>query len=239
MVASTSPLPDDGVADAATNEESVDGPSRPRGVRRMVHLPGHHRSAHAARVLLREVLTAAGSPEWLPGAEIACTELVTNVVLHAHTDLELTVEVTDVLRVAVRDYNSTLPLQRHYPLDATTGRGLGLVAAVSNAHGIADAGPDGKTLWFVIGKPAGDRPRDERDTDWDGASWTSTACVSRSPGPVPRRSGCWDCHRLCGWWHASTTTRCCASSRSTRRGTRSRSTSPPRIALASSSRTPP
>ncbi len=171
MVASTSSLPDDGVADAATNEESVDGPSRPRGVRRMVHLPGHHRSAHAARVLLREVLTAAGSPQWLPGAEIACTELVTNVVLHAHTDLELTVEVTDVLRVAVRDYNSTLPLQRHYPLDATTGRGLGLVAAVSNAHGIADAGPDGKTLWFVIGKPAGDRPRDERDTDWDGASW--------------------------------------------------------------------
>jgi anti-sigma regulatory factor (Ser/Thr protein kinase) len=57
-------------------------------------------SAGHARRLLRTVLTEAGQLQWLAAAELACTELVTNAVLHAHTTIGVTVTVTaDELRV--------------------------------------------------------------------------------------------------------------------------------------------
>ncbi|GAA2725178.1 ATP-binding protein [Cellulomonas aerilata] len=139
--------------------------------RRTVRLTGDVGAPAAARLLVRETLTDAGRPDCVPEAELACTELVTNVLLHAHTDLDLTVEVTDRVRVAVRDFNPTLPLQRHYDVDATTGRGLGLVAMVSDEYGVADAGPGGKTLWFTTGTPVGQRPQGAPRADWDSASW--------------------------------------------------------------------
>jgi PAS domain-containing protein len=86
-------------------------------------------------------------------AELACTELVTNVVLHAHTTMTVTVEsLTDELRVAVSDTSTELPRQRTGTEGATTGRGLLLVAQIAATHGVR-RDPIGKTVWFTLRAP--------------------------------------------------------------------------------------
>ncbi len=142
------------------------------GVRRTATLAADLRSAAQARQLLREVLLGTAGERWLDVAELACSELVSNVVLHAHTALELTVDVEqDRLRVQVRDFSPVLPLQRSYDARATTGRGLSLVAALTSEHGIGDAGPDGKTVWFTLtGDPAEQNEQELLDA-WNDADW--------------------------------------------------------------------
>jgi len=141
-------------------------------VRRTLNLPGDPASAAAARRAVREVLTTAGRSEWVEAAELACTEVVSNVVLHAHTDLELTIEVfAAAARVQVRDFSPVLPLQRDYDEQATTGRGMALVAAVTAEHGITDIGPDGKTVWFTIAGAPAQQSDDDLLAAWDDADW--------------------------------------------------------------------
>jgi PAS domain S-box-containing protein len=136
-----------------------------------VRLPPDLGSARHARELLREVLSSADRLDCLDAAELACTELVTNAVLHAHTDVEVTIEIADAVRVAVRDFNPTPPLQRHYDVQATTGRGLALVAAVSDGYGVEHLGAEGKSIWFTVGTPRPDRSEQEVLAAWDAIDW--------------------------------------------------------------------
>jgi PAS domain S-box-containing protein len=99
---------------------------------------------------MRELLTACGRDHWGEAAELAVTELVTNGVLHAHTPMTLTARCNGELRVEVRDNSPSWPTQREYGEQATTGRGMGLVAAVTQDHGITRLPDGGKCVWFVI-----------------------------------------------------------------------------------------
>ena len=139
----------------------------PPRARHTVVLPAEPASAAAARRLLREVLADAEREDCTDVAELACTELVTNAVLHAHTPIELTIEITDAVRVAVRDFSATMPALRGYDSRATTGRGLALVAAITDEHGIADAGQQGKTIWFSLGGADRQRTDEELLAAWD------------------------------------------------------------------------
>ena len=135
-------------------------------------LPGEPASAGVARRAVRQALSEAERAHWSEAAELACTEVVSNVVLHAHTDLELTVDVfDDLVRVQVRDSSPALPRQRHYGGQSTTGRGMALVAAVSTDHGVSDVGPDGKTVWFVITGAAAEPTQQEQLSASDDAEW--------------------------------------------------------------------
>jgi PAS domain S-box-containing protein len=139
---------------------------------RTVTLPGVAASAGAARRMVREVLTAAGRIEWVDTAELACSEVVSNVVLHARTDLELTVEVFgDSARVQVRDFSPVLPVRRNYSSQATTGRGMALVAMLSVDHGVSDSGPDGKTVWFTVTGESSEQSDDDLLAAWDDDGW--------------------------------------------------------------------
>jgi anti-sigma regulatory factor (Ser/Thr protein kinase) len=103
-------------------------------------------------------------------ATLGVTELLTNVHRHAEPDKSCSVEidfVLGVLTVAVRDRDPRLPELRRVPDTETCGRGLALVAAVSESWGVR---PDerGKAVWFTLvaaGEPA------------------------PSPAPTPRRYG--------------------------------------------------
>jgi len=110
-----------------------------------------------ARRFLRHFLDDNGlHGDFADSAELALSEVVTNAVLHAHTEFEVALHLADgVLRVAVTDRNPQLPVQRRYADQATTGRGMDLVAAYARDCGV-DAGPDGKIVWFVVGPPAAD-----------------------------------------------------------------------------------
>ncbi len=141
-------------------------------------------SAGLARRFLAEVLEESGWQRWSDTAELACTELVTNALLHARTEVRLSVGVIDdELLVQVADGSQAMPVQRSYDSYATTGRGMALVAALTTEHGIRDAGPAGKTAWFLLrGDPEDLHREEDLLAAWDDATW-----VEPAPEPSPER----------------------------------------------------
>ncbi|MFG2788353.1 ATP-binding protein [Streptomyces sp. NPDC048419] len=86
-------------------------------------------------------------------AALGVTELLTNVHLHAQPDKVCTVEIElllDRLMVSVRDHDPRLPEVRDVESSATTGRGLAMVAAVSESWGVRPDGESGKVVWFTL-----------------------------------------------------------------------------------------
>jgi hypothetical protein len=55
----------------------------------------------------------------------------------------------DSLLVEVTDSSPARPQLRHYGTDATTGRGIALVEAMSQAWGV-ESSPTGKTVWCRV-----------------------------------------------------------------------------------------
>lgn len=154
------------------------------GPRLVLDLAPDPAAAPAARRALRSLLERTGRQEWADAAELACTELVTNVVLHAHTALTLTVEsLAEELRVAVSDASPDLPRLRTGAEGATTGRGLLLVAQLVSEHGVRIE-PTGKTVWFTLrDAPAADEPTAEDLLSlWDDDLDTGT---HQQPHPDP------------------------------------------------------
>jgi anti-sigma regulatory factor (Ser/Thr protein kinase) len=103
-----------------------------------------------------EARAAAWSFPEPAGAQLVLigSELVTNAVLHARTELTLTLELRDGrVRIGVKDRSKAPPALRHYRADALTGRGLGVVAALSDSWGISTA-PDGKEVWAEVAASA-------------------------------------------------------------------------------------
>jgi PAS domain S-box-containing protein len=139
-------------------------------------------SAREARRFVRGVLVEAGHEHWVDAAELAVSEVVTNVVLHAHTRFELTVRLSDDhVRVEVRDWNPALPQPRTYDDEATTGRGMALVETVTAASGVQSLGGEGKVVWFCVADPDAEADPDELLAAWDDSGWD----VEPSP-PPPR-----------------------------------------------------
>lgn len=99
-------------------------------------------------------------------AALGVTELLANVHQHASPSKQCTVELAvllDQLTVAVRDRDPRLPrLQPTDPL-STGGRGLSMVAALSESWGVRPEG-DGKVVWFTLpALPARPPAPDERE----------------------------------------------------------------------------
>lgn len=141
-------------------------------------------SAGAARRMLREVLTDNERQAWAESAELAVSEVVANAVLHAHTPIEVAIEVrTDDVRVEVRDSNPELPVPQHRAADATTGRGMALVAALTQQCGVRSLGGEGKIVWFTVGAEAPERSASDLLASWDfdtGAAWAEEEDASQT-----------------------------------------------------------
>jgi anti-sigma regulatory factor (Ser/Thr protein kinase) len=124
-------------------------------VERTATLPAVPSSVGVARGLLRAALMQAGRSRWADDGELALSEVVTNAVLHAHTEITLIVRVhPEAVDVEVWDLNRAPPLARHYEREATTGRGMALVAAVTSECGVRRLPDVGKVVWFRLGDPA-------------------------------------------------------------------------------------
>jgi anti-sigma regulatory factor (Ser/Thr protein kinase) len=116
-----------------------------------IALPRSPASVGTARRFI-EARTAAWSFPEPAGAQLVLigSELVTNAVLHARTELTLTLELRDGrVRISVKDRSRAPATLRHYQADALTGRGLGVVAALSDRWGIS-AAADGKVVWAEV-----------------------------------------------------------------------------------------
>ncbi|MER5914899.1 ATP-binding protein [Streptomyces sp. NPDC001982] len=98
-------------------------------------------------------------------AALGVTELLTNVHRHAQPDKSCTVEMellTDRLTVSVRDHDPRLPVLEEAEALDTTGRGLAMVAAVSESWGARPDGDQGKVVWFILPAPAQAKPQPAR-----------------------------------------------------------------------------
>ncbi|GAA3378817.1 ATP-binding protein [Streptomyces sannanensis] len=89
-------------------------------------------------------------------ATLGVTELLTNVHLHAQPDKICTVDIElllDQLTVSVHDHDPRVPdVPDSEPL-STSGRGLTLVAALSDSWGVRPR-DEGKTVWFALRAPS-------------------------------------------------------------------------------------
>jgi anti-sigma regulatory factor (Ser/Thr protein kinase) len=82
---------------------------------------------------------------------LLASELVTNALLYVQGRIVLQVTpVERAWRVAVHDASRRPVDPRHVSLDATSGRGLALVAQLSSAWGVEVHEDDGKEVWFEV-----------------------------------------------------------------------------------------
>jgi PAS domain S-box-containing protein len=111
------------------------------------------RAAGRARRAVREALETAGAAQLRDVAELVVSELVTNAVVHAGTQMlvRITAEPTAV-RVEIGDGSHHLPVRRRWAETAGTGRGLRIVDEHVDRWG-ADLTDGGKVVWFEIGRP--------------------------------------------------------------------------------------
>ena len=156
---------------------------RPEAAR--IVLPRTPSSVGAARRFIAARTAAWSFPEPAAGQLVLIgSELVTNAVLHARTELTLTLELrADRVRISVKDRSKAPATLRHYRPDALTGRGLGVVAALSDRWGVSTA-PDGKVVWAELranGEPHVPVPPSR--TDWPAPS----PPPPRAPGDRPVR----------------------------------------------------
>jgi histidine kinase-like protein len=123
---------------------TVSPPTRTR------RLAPHPTSPRAARDFVTSTLVAWKMPDHLTDACLVASELVTNAMEHAGTDIDVSLtEQRAVLRVTVRDGVAALPAPRTAGL-GTTGRGLTLVHGLSSAWGVLPTADGGKVVWALL-----------------------------------------------------------------------------------------
>lgn len=116
-------------------------------------LPGVTASVPAARRFVRETLTAWQLGTLVEQAALVVSELATNAVLHARSELvvRLATDGSGGLRVEVLDGSANVPHPRSYGEASTTGRGLGIVRDLARAWGVDEQpGRDGKVVWAEL-----------------------------------------------------------------------------------------
>ncbi len=130
------------------------GPHRLVAVATLELLP-NPTSPGLARGFVRRVLGDAGVDQ-LTTEDVAllATELVTNSVIHASTDITLNVVVENgAVRVGVTDASDAVPVLRDQDEEATTGRGLQLVDRVATEWSVVYAENSKTVQFFLITDP--------------------------------------------------------------------------------------
>jgi anti-sigma regulatory factor (Ser/Thr protein kinase) len=113
-------------------------------------------SVAEARSFLTDALRRWSVPEETESvARLALSELVTNAIVHASTDMVVRVRPDDDgIWVGVSDQDRSMPVLREPAPDGVGGRGLAIVAAVARRWGVDRRfSRRGKTVWFTVGLP--------------------------------------------------------------------------------------
>jgi serine phosphatase RsbU (regulator of sigma subunit)/anti-sigma regulatory factor (Ser/Thr protein kinase) len=157
---------------------------------RRIRLPAEHSSPGAARAAVRSALDEVGLTDVLDEALLLTTELSTNVVLHAKTDLdvEIVAEAGSVT-VTVMDFRAG-PITHNLWLARNAGgmgseleergRGLLLVDQLATCWGTLHH-PGGKGVWFRLDRPTTKGAAPALSTP----SFASLADLARSSATAP------------------------------------------------------
>jgi len=118
-----------------------------------VHLPMSPTSPAVARALAKYACETWDVGDIADSAQIVVSELVSNAVVHARTDLDVTLILrASYLVIQVRDRSKLCPprpTSDRHTLAADHGRGLALIARLTSSWGHS-VGPHGKTVWATI-----------------------------------------------------------------------------------------
>ncbi|WP_337062021.1 ATP-binding protein [Kineococcus sp. G2] len=108
-------------------------------------------SSRAARHVVADWCIAQGLiGEVVDTLLLLTAEVVTNAVVHGRSEVVLQLgRHGSRVRVGVTDENTRLPLRRESDPDALDGRGMALVEALADAHGV-EVQPFGKVVWFDV-----------------------------------------------------------------------------------------
>ncbi|MFB7778685.1 SpoIIE family protein phosphatase [Streptomyces bauhiniae] len=114
------------------------------------------RDVRTARKFVRDYLVERGLSSLVENLEIMASELVTNALIHADTDVEVSIrEYPDHIHFEARDTGVKppipAPITTSYEANATAehGRGLNIVDVLSSAWGTSPHGK-GKAVWFDV-----------------------------------------------------------------------------------------
>ncbi|WP_405795431.1 ATP-binding protein [Streptomyces sp. NBC_01506] len=115
----------------------------------------HPRCVGLARSELRKALAGWGLAPLEESAVLVLSELLTNAGRHARVSPGREIEtwymrMSDTLRIEVHDASSDWPEVREPDLEAPDGRGLALVAALSDEWGVRHRNGPGKSVWAEL-----------------------------------------------------------------------------------------
>lgn len=121
-----------------------------RPIEARTHLtPGPAAPAQARR-FVRDVLRQWNQTPVADVVTLLTSELVTNAILHAGSEVDISLCATDgIIRVEVADASPRIPEPAGYRVDAQTGRGLAVVAAQAHDWGTQRT-RNGKIVWFEV-----------------------------------------------------------------------------------------
>jgi hypothetical protein len=115
-------------------------------------------AVRAARAFVTDKMKALGRDASVTAAQLAVSELATNVILHTRTGFTVRVAVLpdERVRVSVIDGSPVVPVVPPASPNSALGRGLRLVAEMSDEWGVDRIGNDdadgpGKAVWFELG----------------------------------------------------------------------------------------
>ena len=131
------------MGESAERDDAVAGPR--------TTLPPDVLSTTAARRFISDVLHRRGMDPLADVGALLTSELVTNAVLYARSDIVLQVVISSSsVRVEVHDASTEPPVARlGRPNEAVPGHGLDLVASLAHSWGV-HAEEAGKCVWFEL-----------------------------------------------------------------------------------------
>ena len=108
-------------------------------------------SPRAARRFVTEALRSWDLDELSDTVTLLVSELVTNAVVHAGSEVEVLVRLTpETAWVEVTDSSEAPPAPREASVEEASGRGLALVKAMARRWGVRPRPGGGKTVWFEV-----------------------------------------------------------------------------------------
>jgi DNA-binding NarL/FixJ family response regulator len=116
-------------------------------------------SARAARRFVSQALTGWDDDEGdlTDTVTLLVSELVTNAVVHAGSDVEVMVRLTSTAaRIEVTDTSAESIRPRDATSEEDSGRGLAMVGSLAERWGVRPAPGGGKTIWFEVSRLSDD-----------------------------------------------------------------------------------
>lgn len=145
--------------------------SGPTPVPGVLTLPAEAASVPRARQFVQDVL-AAHDADLLDRAEACISELVTNAVLHARTEVQVHIEdLGETVRLEVRDRSTSIPRRLVHTVRSATGRGMEMVGLLARSWGVDLLEGDAKSVWCELAPGQDMSAQVEHDAEALLAAW--------------------------------------------------------------------